>query len=138
VDLVATPEDVANLTGAVVTEPQLIQAQGLVEVSCGRPWETWANASTIDRRKLKLAVVYQSAWMLAHPEAFTSLDATSFSQLDQSVTVRDSDSLTLSPLAKKLLRRLSWRRSVRTIPLTTSFQRTPDPDDDHAGHWSAL
>ena len=135
-DPVATPEEVLKLTGASVTENDVEAAATIIEVFAGRDPEVWPKLRERDQRHLKLAVIYQAGWMAAHPEALSMMDVDSFSQLDQSASPRDSAALVLAPLAKRTLKRLSWK-GIRSVPVSTAFQRKRG-DDDHEGHWSAL
>lgn len=133
---VATPAEVLKLTGATVDADGIEAATTIIEVFAGRDPEVWSKLRARDQRHLKLAVIYQAGWLASHPEALGMMDVDSFSQLDQSASPRDSAALVLAPLAKRTLKRLSWK-GIRSVPVSTPFQRKRG-DDDHEGHWSAL
>lgn len=105
----ATVGDVATLTGKTVSEGQLAQAVASLEVHIGlieaveRP-----DISERDRYWLKLATCYQAAWLEAQPDAFERNDVASAGQDGESATYRP-DAHTLGPLARKAIKRLSWR-----------------------------
>lgn len=134
-DPIATPEEVLKLTGATVDAEAIEAATTIIELYVGRDPEVWPKLRERDQRHLKLAVIYQAGWLAHHPEAYSMMDVESFSQLDQSASPRDSAALTLAPLAKRALKRLSWK-GIRSVPITTAFQRKRS--DDHEGYWSAL
>ena len=135
---ITTPAEVETLTGSTVTEANITVASSIVEVHAGRNQDVWPHLKAADARTLKLAVAFQAAWLTAHPDALTRMDVDSMSQLDQSITPRAAESLTLAPLARRMLKRLSWR-GIRSVPLTTDFQRTTPSDDDVADpYWSPL
>jgi len=131
-----TPAEVETLTGVAVSTGDLAVSRTVVEVHAGRNQDVWPYLKASDQRSLKLAVAFQAAWFTSHPEALGSMDVASISQLDQSITPRDAEALTLAPLARRMLKRLSWR-GIRAVPIVTDFQRT-HVDTDHAGYWGAL
>lgn len=105
----ATIADVATLTGKTVTAPQLVQAVASLEVVVGlieaveRP-----DISARDRYFLKLATCYQAAWIAAQPDLYERNDVASAGQDGESATFRP-DAHVLAPLARKAIKRLSWR-----------------------------
>lgn len=115
-----TREEVVNLTGVNVGEADIARAQALIELVAGRTVE---EVGTRDAKWLNLAMVYQAAWMDSHPEVFSSMDVASISQLDLSISFRDeSEAQYLSPLARRALRRCSWK-GTRSIPVNSHFLR---------------
>jgi hypothetical protein len=58
---------------------------------------------------LSLACSYQAAWLNAQPDYLTRDAVSSAAQDGQSATGAHGDWLTLSPLARKATKRLSWR-----------------------------
>lgn len=135
-DPITTPEDVERLTRATVDAETIDVAAGIIELVAGRSTEVWSKLRPGDQRILKQATAYQAAWIASHPEAFTAMDVSYFQQLDQRVDLRGPDSLYLAPLAKRALKRLSWR-GIRSVPLSTDFTRRPELGD-HEGYWSPL
>lgn len=111
----ATAADVAEITGATVPDETVALAQSVIEARVGRLGDQTAVISTRDLGWLKRAVAFQSAWLTAHPDVLTRIDATSVSQDGASTQVR-GDGLVLAPLAKAAIRRVSWRgsRSIYT------------------------
>lgn len=134
---IITPSEVATLTGATVTAGEVSVAEAVIEVHAGRNASVWPHLGAGDLRVLKLAVAFEAVWLQAHPEALGSMDVSSASQLDQSLTPRDVTALTLSPLARRTLKRLSWR-GIRSVSLRTDFQRLGASDDEADSLWSRL
>ncbi len=106
----ATTNDVRVITGVIVTDDERARAASILETVTGlieavsRP-----DISDRDRHFLKLATCYQAAWMQNHPDLFDREDVTSASQDGESAAYRNPDSHLLAPLARKSIRRLSWR-----------------------------
>ena len=106
----ATINDVRVIAGVTVTDEQRAIATGIVETLVGvfvgvaRP-----DITDRDLEWLKRAVAYQAAWMVNHPDLFDREDVTSASQDGESVAFRNVDAHILAPLARKAIRRLSWR-----------------------------
>jgi hypothetical protein len=120
----ATPDDVAALTGATVTDAQIADGDRRHRAHQRRPSAamdpTWVSPRVLDW--LRRAVAYQTAWILAHPDYFERMDLKSLSQ-DGVSAVFKGDSIILAPLARRCLNRLPWR-GTRTI--TPSINRTAD------------
>lgn len=131
-----TPSEVSTLTGRTPSADTITLAETVMDVHAGRAQEVWPYLSDADQRTLRYAIAFQAVWLDAHPEAVSSMDVESASQLDQSVTPTDADALTLAPLARRVLRRLSWRRRSGSLTLTTAFQRDVVTEDDE--EWSPL
>lgn len=115
----ATVTDVSTITGSTVDAGQLARATSLIELAVGRTEDnTFIPAR--DLRWLKRAVAYQAAWMLAQPDLLTKADVKSSSQ-DGAWQVYKGGQL-LAPLAKKCLKKLTWRgnRSVHTESTLTT------------------
>lgn len=129
----ATVDEVTSLTGMNIGEADIAIAQSIVELTCGR---AEADLKPRDQRWMKMAVAYQAAWMASHPEVFSTMDVSSMSQTDMSVVFRnDREAVYLAPLARKALRRVSWR-GTRSIQVGSDFQS--GKVDDHEGQWSSL
>lgn len=121
----ASIADVASMTGATVTQAQLAQAQLIIEiVSDVSPESSFdADDPTVETglispknlRYLKMAVAYQAAWMLAHPDVFTNADSKDMSEDGLSMTYGNKDANVLAPLARKCVRRLTWMRPNRSV-----------------------
>ena len=111
----ATIEDVDEVTGKTVTAKErgiavrsLEPIIGVIE-AVDRP-----DISDRDRYWLKLATCYQAAFVLDNPDLFSRADVTSASQDGESANFRNVDAHLLSPLARKCIRRLSWRSLTRS------------------------
>ena len=110
----ATIADVTEITGKTVTEPDRLVAVHSLETIIGvieavdRP-----DISDRDRYWLKLATCYQAAFVLDNPDLFSRADVTSASQDGESANFRNVDAHLLAPLARKCIRRLSWRGLAR-------------------------
>ena len=133
----ASAADVTNLTGSAVGESDVVMAQGIIELFAGRTEAVFAKMKPRDRYWLKMAVVYQCAWMKSHPEVFSTMDVEELRQVDLQVRFREEDphAAVVAPLARKALRRVSWK-GTRTIEVSSPFQRTTGVDDYH--DWQPL
>lgn len=136
----ATLTDVSNLTGATVTSAQLTQANAVIELHAGRMYATaYTRTGTRDLDWMRRAVAYQAAWMPSQPDVFTRLELEAIAASGRPVPITPA-ALTLAPLARRALKRVSWLKSrsvhVRTPftdgvgPLTTAIR---DYDDDGGG-----
>lgn len=107
----ATTVDVLSLTGATVTDTELTQANGVLELHVGRLYvDAITRTGSRDAEWLRRACAYQAAWMLAQPDMYQRLDITSTGNGTGSVALTDH-ALVLAPLAKRALVRVSWLRS---------------------------
>lgn len=115
----ATVNDVLKLTGKTVTQEQRDRAVASLEVHIALIEEVErTDITSRDRYWLKLATCYQAAWLAEQPDAFERNDVASAAQDGESATFRP-DAHTLAPLARKAVKRLSWRgtRSILTRPI---------------------
>jgi hypothetical protein len=117
----ASVSDVLNFTGIVVSNPQLLQAQGIIDLACARTYEVKSVLLARDLHWLKVAVVYQAAWMTAQPDLFTRTDITQYTQ-DGMSAILAPGALTVAPFARMALRRLRWMQS-RSIETLSPFER---------------
>ncbi len=104
---------VSDLTGATVTEAELTRAEAVIGISCGRDPDITplASLSVRDQSWLGKAVAYQAAWMRGQPDMFTRSSVTTYSDNGQSLAFGPSGQ-ELAPLARRALRRLSWKGSL--------------------------
>lgn len=110
----ATVSDVSSLVGATVTEAQIRQAVTSLEVQIGLIQDVpRTEIRDRDRYFLKIAVCYQAAWIAAQADLLERSLVTAASQDGESASFT-MDSLTLAPLARLAIRRLSWK-GRRTI-----------------------
>jgi hypothetical protein len=131
--------DVKALTGATVSDSLIDQATGVIELTSGGRLARLdpAHVTGRDFDWLRRAVCYQAAWMASQPDYFERLDVADLDQ-DGVVATFKADGLVLAPLARRCLKRLSWR-GVRTIRPGASTTLLPGaaigygaglPDDD--------
>lgn len=143
----ATEADTLMLTGFEVTAAQVAQAQAIVELFS----DTTADASDAgaisskNLRLLKMAVCYQAAWMTVHPDVFTNVDLSTYTQDGLSATQSHENAGILAPLARRCIRRLSWKRpgSIQVAPrldpaLIDSFGPRDSAVTDDRRPWSPL
>jgi hypothetical protein len=138
------------ITGLTVTQDQVTKAQYIIEMYADTTSEASdaGHISSKNQRLLMLAVVYQTAWMVQHPDVFSVIDVTSATQDGMSWTIGNPTSAVLAPLAKAALARLSWKRNRNTyirrrggygadrIPQTLN---TTDVElDERRGDWKPL
>lgn len=100
--------DVYRYTGETVSEVQLTQAQGIVDLFSGVTFGAYLNISQRNLRHLTMAVAYQAGWMPHHPDIFTHLDMANASQEGTSFTLAGENARLLAPMASRCLRRLTW------------------------------
>lgn len=104
-----TVANVNELTGKIVTEEQRNQAAATIELHVGLIEAVErVDVSDRDRYWLKLATCYQAAWLAAQADLFERNDVSSAGQDGENATFRP-DAHTLAPLARKAIKRLSWR-----------------------------
>lgn len=121
----ATATDVAQLTGKVVQDSDVMMAQSVIEVTSGGRISAMDTTSLSARNLdwLRRAVAYQAAFMVEFPDYFTRMDMMEMSQDGASATARTPDTFVLAPLAVRCMKRFSWR-GMRTI--VPSINRTVD------------
>lgn len=106
----ASTADIKGKTGKTVDGATRTIAVGIIESVTGLIEEVEREDITDrDRYWLKLAVCYEAAFVVDNPDLFSRADVTSASQDGESVAFRNVDSHLLGPLARKAIRRLSWR-----------------------------
>lgn len=104
----ATIEEITTVTGKTVDATTRSLAAQAVELATGLLEEVERpDVSDRDRYFLKLATAYQAAWLQGQPDYLTRNDLTSASQDGQSAA-GGPDWLTLSPMARRAIKRLSW------------------------------
>lgn len=119
----ATTQDVTDLTGKTVDAATLSQAQAIIELMVSRTEAVPLDTIGLrDQNWLRQAVAYQAAWIPANPDLFTRTEVITL--LQDGVEARDlpSDSLVLAPLARRALKRLSWKKT-RSVHTPSQFER---------------
>jgi hypothetical protein len=122
----ASIADVDTYTNVTVDADEITRAQAIIEIFAHTTTEA-SDAGLISSRNLRLlkqAVAYQAAWMTEHPDVFTNVDVTSFSQDGMSASQAHAHAHLLAPLAKRCLDRLSWNLE----PLRAHRPRQPYTD----------
>ena len=143
----ATIAEVLALTGATVTTAQRSQAAVVIEMTTGLiegTLEARSDISDRDRYWLRVACAYQAAWLLSQPDFLTRDDVTSLSLDGQSASGK-ADWLVLSPLARRAMKRLSWRgtRTLYNEPTERDVdaairRHALDGSRDHPGEWMPI
>lgn len=115
----ASVADILAVTGKAADAATRNMAANAVELLTGLVESVErTDLASRDAYWLKLAVAYQAAWLLSQPDYLERSAIASASQDGQSATMGNADWLVLAPLARKALKRLSWRgiRTANTYP----------------------
>lgn len=104
----ATTSDVTSYTGQTVTNADITMAQALVEMYAEVTEDANTNLSTRDLRLLKMAVAYQTTWMVNQVDVFTRTNVTDLDQDGMVVKYRGKEARVVAPLAQRCIERLSW------------------------------
>lgn len=121
----ATTADVQALTGVAVISTD--SANAIVEMHAGRVYATAsAHTGTRDTEWMRRAVAYQAAWMAAQPDLFSRLDFTQVGKERGSPVALAESAMTLAPLARVALRRVSWLKT-RSLHVKGPFQDGATP-----------
>lgn len=136
----ATTADVLSLTGATPGQPIVDQANAQIEVAAGRIYtDAVTHTGTRDQEWMRRAVCYQAAWIPSQPDIYGRLELEAVSATGRPVPIVPT-ALTLAPLAKRALNRVSWVRS-RSLHVRSPFADGPGPistaimDYDDDGGW---
>ena len=138
----ATIAQITALTGRVVTEQTRTLAVSAIELFTGLIEEVYRiDLTDRDRYWLRCAVAYQAVWLMAQPDYLERMAVTAASQDGQSAQGANPDWLICSPLARKAIRKLSWRnpRAIevgyeeRIRRLNVLLEQ-----NDEALHWTPL
>lgn len=117
VGLWADIAEIATLTGVTVDAPTRALAAAAVELSCGAIESvTRIYMTNRDGYWLRQAVCFQAAWLYDQPDYLVRSAVTEVQEDGQRAFSGNADWLTLAPLARKAIKRLSWR-GTRTITL---------------------
>lgn len=111
----ATTAQISELMGRVVDDRTRALAVMSIELHTGLIEEVErTDIKGRDLYWLKLAVAWQAVWLAAQPDFLERNAVASAAQDGQTATMGNPDWLTLAPMARKALRRLSWR-GIRTV-----------------------
>jgi hypothetical protein len=123
----ATVEDVKNVTGKTVDETTRGLAAQAIELSCGLIESVpRVNMTRRDAYWLRQAVCYQAAWLASTPDYLERNDVKNVNQ-DGASAEGGPDWLILAPLARRAVKKLSWR-GTRTVRLANADGRLPVTD----------
>lgn len=128
----ATPAEVLDVTGTEPTVADIRRAQAAIETITGIVVEDdaqWNRLAPKDRRWLRNAVAYQVAFIAASPDYFERMRVASAAQDGQSATY-GADVHELAPLARKAIRKLSWRGRRVIVPGLVAATTDLDALDD--------
>src|SRR5690606_8545722 len=114
----STPADASNITGDVIDQTHLDQAQALLEILVGVTEGALPHLKPQDIRLLKKMEAYQAAWMIKQVDLTGRSDVTLVDQDGLSYSKGDDDMHVMAPLAKKAYKRLSWNRTRTLDPLS--------------------
>jgi hypothetical protein len=118
--MLATANDVLELTGYTADDKDIKKAQAIVEAFAGRTEGLITNVSDI--AWMKYAVAWQVAYMASDTESvFEQANVQSLRQNDTTIVFGDKV-YAVSPLAIKAVGRLSWNRS-RSISTSPAYGR---------------
>lgn len=133
----ATIAEIKTVTGMTVDEGTRNLAAASLELVTGLIEEVErSDISDRDRYWLRQAVAFQAAWISIQADYLERSDVSSVSQDGQSAQ-GNPDWLVLSPLARKAIKRLSWRGVRSIVPAAERTARlSPLISDDHPG-WRA-
>jgi hypothetical protein len=118
---ITTPEEVFDLLRMQVSAADIAMAQFIIELEAGMIEDsiTAGNVSSRNERLLVRATAAQAVWMLDHPDVFSAMDVSSFSQDGVSGQFRGDWAQYLAPIAKRYLDKLTWK----TAPLRVQRNR---------------
>lgn len=110
----ATIESIADVTGVTVSDRERKTSTAIIEDLVGLIEGVERSGMTgRDLHYLGHAVAWQAVWVRDNPDLFSRADVVSASQDGDSATFRNVDAHILAPLARKSIRRLSWRQPTR-------------------------
>lgn len=121
----ATVQDVLNYTGVTVDDVDISMAQGIIDLFSETTSESALNEdgsstgiiSRKNLRYLKMATAYQAAWMQEHPDVFSNIDTSTYSEDGISATQANTSAHILAPLARRALHRVTWLRPNRSVKI---------------------
>jgi hypothetical protein len=144
----ATLADVTAVTGKTVDAPTLALAISSIELVTGLIAEVErVDMTRRDAYWLRQAVAFQAAWIADTPDYLERNAVASASADGQSATGEHADWLVIAPLARRALKRLSWRgtRTIRPVPVDANGRvRVPsyyvplEAHDDLTTPWRQL
>lgn len=146
-DIVVLATDVLTYTGSTlspdIVSPAIQTAISTIEIISGAFLTAEDRIIPLmkqDAAWLKRAVIYQTLWVIDHPDSITQQNFQSLSQDGQSVTNHTELDVVLAPLAKRALKQCTWAKHG-TIRLQSPFRIYTQVDatiSDNHGGWTKL
>lgn len=106
-----TAAEVEQITGGVVTEPDVARAESVVNIYSGRTSDTFDTISTRDREHLKHASAWQAWYLSSQVDIGGRSSVASVTQDEARVDFNYEWQAVLHPLAARALKNLSWKRT---------------------------
>ncbi|MHB2029478.1 MAG: hypothetical protein ACYCPT_11760 [Acidimicrobiales bacterium] len=131
-----------------MTDEQVAIAGYVIDLFSGRPYSMswtdpssqevttynwWENVGAADAYYMKLAVCYQTVWMTQQPDLMTRLDVKKVPTTREPLPL-EANALSVGPLAKKALSRVSWLRS-RALHVRSPFEDLYTANSVNFGEW---
>jgi hypothetical protein len=127
--LIITAASISATLSLSLNDADVEQAQNVIELETGADLATAdpeSRFSAADLKQLRAAVLWQTAYLQAHPEVLTAqTNIASVKGLSAGVTFTPGQDGLLSPLAARALARLSWRAGP--VKITSLKPSQPDP-----------
>lgn len=116
--MIATVDDVLDVTGYTVDESEVRKAQAVVEVFAGRTENLITKVQDVEW--MRYAVCWQVAYMSQDPQSI--YEQANVHRVHQNDTIIDfgDRAYSVSPLVQKAVSRLSWNRS-RSVTTGTNY-----------------
>lgn len=134
-----TVQQVKSLTGKAVTDATIDIAEGILATLHGLIPGVERTLTGRDRYFLGMTAAYQAAWVADQPDLFERLDVSSAGQDGQSAAFK-ADALVLAPLARRALKKLSWKgaRAIGTVAPRRVLNVNDDDWEDEHLPWRAV
>jgi hypothetical protein len=140
----ATKNEALQITGRSMTQENLMQAQGIIDIVTNRTTKSIARIRPRDLVWLKRALAYQAAWMIDKPDIFTKTLFNTISQDGFTATPTYKSGAYLGPMAERALKNCSWLRT-RSLLMRTPFVdgnnyagMNPHDDDSLILSWDSI
>lgn len=133
--LIITAAEISATLALSLNDADVEQAQSVIELASGADLgsaDPGSRFTVNDLRLLRAAVLWQVAYLQAHPEALVAQpNVESFSGSGAGISFVPGVDGSLAPLAAKALARLSWRSGpvkVQTLSVGPARHRRVQPD----------
>lgn len=122
------------LTGVAVTDEQITQAQGVIDLFSGVV-EGVEELTVRDTRLLRMATAYQAVWMLSQVDVLSRTIVHRIEQDGAVIWVDEPNDFILAPLAKRALAQMSWNRRTGTTVVCPGGPRTYRNIEEYGAAW---